>query len=120
MQSLMLDNGLTVQFTDQSRRYFGNFYHVRITVRCSFPLTPGLAGDGVDFDRLFTLLGGEVEHVRTLEQMGVCGDDLEPVRQRLRDNFMETSAPYLASPSFPRQLLASRVAQLRRQGRLRS
>jgi hypothetical protein len=115
----MLDNGLTVRFRDETRRYFGNFHHIRIIVHCVVPLTPELTDISVDYGRFCGLVGGEIRYERTLEQMGVSGDDLNQVRQRLVATFVETAVPYLSSPSFPRQLVANRVARLRRQGRLR-
>lgn len=99
-----LDNGLQLEFVDQSNRYFGDYHRVRILVRCQVALRPewlAACPDSVAPDQLRTLLGDAVTFERSMEQMGVAGDQLDRVKTRLIEGFLGTTAAYLGSPQFP-------------------
>lgn len=68
---------------DHSRIYFGDYYHVRLEVRCEF--------------------AGQTEAViynRFLEKMAVPSAAVEEVKLALVAEFRRNSLPYLVNPDF--------------------
>lgn len=99
-----LNNGLQLEFFDQSNRYFGDYHRVKIVVRCQVALRPEwlvATPESVDLEQLRGLLGESVTFERSLEQMGVASAQLNPVKERLIDGFLTTTADYLGSDGFP-------------------
>lgn len=99
-----LSNGLQLEFFDQSNRYFGDYHRVKIVVRCQVALRPEwlvAAPEAVDLAQLRSLLGDGVTFERSLEQMGVESAQLDPVKERLVEGFLRTTADYLGSEGFP-------------------
>ncbi len=96
LKPMVLGNGLTLRFDDQSNRYFGDFHRICICVQICLPeqvaLSAGLAG-GKDFLE------------RKLEKMGVPSESLEKERKILLDAFLATGLTYLEKKDFPQQLL---------------
>jgi isopropylmalate/homocitrate/citramalate synthase len=106
-----LANGLELLIYDQSRRYFGDYNHVKLEIRCTvnIPDTVGTAQLNTEETRKF--LGDEVVYRRFLEKMGVPSIEVGLVKKKLVADFCEHSLSYLASPAFPGKLVA---AELRR------
>jgi len=100
-----LPNGLTVSFFDLTRRYFGDFYIVKIEIRCNVPVLPEYFEDRSAFDEARMLLGDEVVYERTEKQMGVPSTEIERVLQRFINNFTEHSLSYFAAARFPEKLV---------------
>jgi len=99
-----LNNGLQLEFFDQSNRYFGDYHRVKIVVRCQIALRPEwlAASPGpLDSDQLRAQLGDCVTFERSLEQMGVASAQLETVKNSLIDGFLKATAGYLGSEGFP-------------------
>jgi len=119
-----LDNGLQLEFFEQSNRYFGDYHRVKIVVRCQVALRPEwllAAPSSVDIGQLRALLGDVVTFERSLEQMGVASAQLDPVKERLIDGFLTTTATYLGSEGFPgRFILQQWQARSQRPQRFRS
>ena len=104
LMSRTLENGLQLEFFDQSNRYFGDYHRVKILVRCRVPLrAEWLAdcGDAVDLPQIRAMLGESVFYERSLEQMGVASAQLETVKSSLLEGFLGTTAGYLGSDTFP-------------------
>lgn len=118
MQSITLGNGLTVQFSDRTRRYYGNFYRVRIVVSCSIPITEQYCPSHEDREQLRRLFGEAASYERILEKMGVPEEETGTVRDHLLAKFLETSAPYLADPVFPQRYIGTLTADMKK-GRFR-
>ena len=118
MQNITLDNGLTLLFTDTTRRYYGNFFRVRIVVSCSIQLTELLCPSLEDFEQLRGFLGEAAPYERILEKMGVPEQEIGTVKDHLLAKFVETSVPYLADPAFPQRYIGKLTADLKK-GRLR-
>lgn len=120
-----LDNGVRLEFVEDSNRYFGDYYRLRIEVRCRVAIVPALFPEAADPDgearRIRGLLGEELTWTRHLERMGVATADLPVVRAELLESFATSTYPYLRSPEFPARLLAGeleRRKQVRRPFRL--
>ena len=107
------DNGLVVEFVDQSNRYFGDYHRVRIQVRVRLALEEGLfqgADDpAAELARARTRFGLELVETRHLERMGVPGAEVEAVRAALIDGFLRTGASYLQRSDYPLRLLRQRL-----------
>lgn len=120
LRSVRLENGLNIEFSDRSNRYFGDYHRVCVEVRCRVPLNPecfaGSADPAAELQAARAVLGNEVVFVRRLEKMGVAGEEVERSRAALIDSFIRSSFPYLDTPSFARRFVAVELER-RRQGR---
>jgi hypothetical protein len=108
-----LDNGVRLEFVEESNRYFGDYYRLRIEVRCRVSidaaLFPHAADPAGESRRVRGLLGEELTWTRPLERMGVATADLPVVRAELMESFATSTYPYLRSPDFPARLLAGEL-----------
>lgn len=114
-----LRNGLTVTFHDYTNRYYGNFHRVCIVVRCPVPLTAAIFA-GIDdaesrLKRARILFGEEAVYERTLERMGIAGEEVEPTRQSLMENFIRHTFAYLGRTDFAARFVER---ELSRRGRM--
>lgn len=94
-----LGNGVVVEFTDLSQRYFGDYHRVCVAVRVVLP------GPGACRHQL-----------RRLERMGVAGAAVAATRTRLVDDYWRQAAAYLAHPAFPSRLAAAAAGAGRSRG----
>ncbi|GFO66441.1 hypothetical protein GMLC_00200 [Geomonas limicola] len=117
VRELALDNGLTVRFSDASRRYFGDYHQVRVEVTCEVPLTAQLFDDPAAFEAARKLLGASVSYRKLVEHQGVptllVADQVEKVIQ----HFIEHSLGYFSSENFPRRLVQSELNRLKSRSR---
>ena len=107
------ENGVRLEFVEDSNRYFGDYYRLRIEVRCWVAIDAGLFPEAADPDgevrRARGLLGEELTWSRPLERMGVATADLPAVRAELLESFATSTYSYLRSPEFPARLLAGEL-----------
>lgn len=107
------DNGLRLEFVEDSNRYFGDYYRLRIEVRCRIAIDAALFPEAADpageACRVRGLLGEELTWTRRLERMGVATAKLPVVRAELMDAFATSTYPYLCNPQFPARLLAGEL-----------
>ncbi|MDX9709644.1 MAG: hypothetical protein RBT64_08815 [Trichloromonas sp.] len=107
------ENGLRLEFVENSNRYFGDYYRLRIDVRCRVSIHAALFPEAADPDgesrRVRGLLGEELTWTRHLERMGVATADLPAVRAELLEAFATSTYSYLRSPEFPARLLAGEL-----------
>ncbi|MFO7832219.1 MAG: hypothetical protein R6V18_09615 [Desulfuromonadaceae bacterium] len=80
-----LPNGLQIDFSDTTKRYYGDYYRVLIEVKCALP---------------------HEEHAhwhlfKKLERMGVSSDNLDAAKHDLLDGFNRLILPYLQRADFP-------------------
>ena len=112
LQREPLENGLELVFIDQSNRYFGDFYQIKIQVVCGCVLTAELlarAGlDSLAQRRLQDACGDRLEYSRTLTRMGVAGPETTAVKAAMVADFIANSRSYLAAEDFPLALLRSK------------
>jgi len=113
LQILKLHNGLIVNIYDHTKAYFGDYYHVRLNIVCSFedsaidslPCCP-------DEINLRSIL-----YTRTLDRMGVPSKDVEIVTDTLLNDFRLNSLPYISLPEFPMKLIHNEIANNKRSNR---
>jgi hypothetical protein len=117
VKQISLENGLSVCFYDHTQRYFGDYYRVKLEIVCEVPLLPNYFTDRQAHTEAIALLGLAATYRRRAERMGVFGKDLEGSLTGLVDGFAANALPYLASPDFPRQLVAGEIAKTRLKAR---
>jgi hypothetical protein len=109
VRECLLPNGLTVSFYDLTRRYFGDFYLVKLEIVCKVPVIADYFGENGEFNAARSLLGEEVVYRRNVEQMGVPSTEIERVANRLMADFETHSFPYFAAPAFPQRLVCAEL-----------
>ena len=100
LETIPLAEGLFLTLHDQTRHYFGGYYHVKVLVSCDVPVIRGYFADGADYDDCLSRLGGLLRFERVLEKMAVPEAGIEDVRSHLMQTFRETSNSYLTHPDF--------------------
>ncbi|MBE0596406.1 MAG: hypothetical protein IH614_03965 [Desulfuromonadales bacterium] len=106
----ILPNGLAVEFFDHSNRYFGDYWHLDLEVRCRVPLTAaGLEAAALVAAR--QLLGEAVDYLRRMEKMGVATADVSSNRDLLVEGFLASARLYLCHPSFPGRFVHRRLEE---------
>ncbi len=109
-----LDNGLTVQVYDLTRRYYGDFYLVKLEIRCLVPLCREHFESVEAFTEAVTNLGETALFRRTIEKMGVPAGEVGESIDGLMINFEKNSLAYLSSSSFPQKLVMSLLNKTKR------
>jgi hypothetical protein len=107
IKKIPLENGLVICMYDHTRRYYGDFYHVKIEIVCEITLNEEYFENLDDYADAQIILGKSVSYRRFMEQMGVPSTGIERAREVLIENFKEHSAPYFSSANFPRKLVLS-------------
>lgn len=110
VREVCLANGLTVSFFNHNHRYFGDYHQVRVEITCEVPIHEQLFAKRGECEEARGALGGSAIFRRSVEKMGVPSAELEIALESIIENFCDHSLPYLASPEFPRQLIAKELA----------
>ncbi|MFZ4856412.1 MAG: hypothetical protein ACOYL3_08455 [Desulfuromonadaceae bacterium] len=100
LETIPLGAALTVTLIDQTRHYFGGYYHVKLLACCDIPLEQSYFESAEEYCAAVGKLGTAVRFERVLEKMAVPEAEIATVRTRLTDAFHETSVTYLSSPGF--------------------
>jgi hypothetical protein len=104
---ISLSGNHCVRIYDHSSVYFGDYFRVRLEVRCEIqlPVKPENSGNG-------NCQPPEVAvYSRFLERMAVPSAEVEDVRLALIAEFRRNSLPYLVAPDFPEKLIARSLLQ---------
>lgn len=117
VRELALDNGLTVRFSDASRRYFGDYHQVRVEVTCEVPLSGELFDDSAAFEAARKLLGSVVCYRKLVEHQGVPSLSVAEQVEKVIQHFIDHSLNYFSSEQFPRRLVHSELNRLRSRSR---
>ncbi|PLX85952.1 MAG: hypothetical protein C0614_04090 [Desulfuromonas sp.] len=111
-----LSNGLELSFVDRSNRYFGDYHRLQIEVHIAVQL-PKVDTDADDFWSVARrVFGDHLTLVRTLERMGVAGDQVAATREQLVSDYLQHAVPYLERPQSLRALVAGELKR-RKTGR---
>ncbi len=113
-REIKVANGLVIQFFDTSRRYFGDFHHIKLEIRCEVPITAELFEDLAAFHKAARSFGSTVVYRRHLEQFGVPSSEIALTLDTLIANFLAHSSAYFSAPAFPQKLAASELNKLQR------
>ncbi|OGU17675.1 MAG: hypothetical protein A2076_06195 [Geobacteraceae bacterium GWC2_53_11] len=107
LETITLDSALCMTLLDQTRHYFGGYYHVKVLVFCDVPVRQSYFEDVAEYNDVVTLLGESVRFERILEKMAVPESGIESVRNQLTQTFHETSGSYLSVPDFAARFIRS-------------
>ena len=113
IREIPLSNGLTVRFTDLTRRYFGDYHQVRVEVSCEVPLTALLFDDQPAYEAALKVLGTEVRYLKKIEHQGVPTLGTADAVQQVIQQFIDHSLSYFGSEAFPRRLVQSELNRVR-------
>jgi len=102
-----LPGGVVVNIIDLTRIYFGDYYLVKLEIRCEIPSPEPTVLAGAESSAARTC-PDRLTYVRHLQKMGVASNEVEMVKLALVNDFETNSLPYLLSADFPAKLLASR------------
>lgn len=112
LQVVRLENGLTVNFHDQSNRYFGDFHRLCIRVEIVLPL------DSADLPKALldevAKLKQPLCFEKKLERMGVPTAELEATRAALIEDFLGTATSYLNHPEFVLRTVRKKLQENKR------
>jgi len=108
-----LANGLTVSIYDQTKVYFGDYYHVRINIVC----TPADIADDLTLSSSDTIEQRTSSYNRTLEKMGVPSADVESTKNSLLKDFHQNALPYISSEEFPKKMINNELPRIKRHHR---
>lgn len=100
IETIALHAALSITLTDQTRHYFGGYYHVKLCACCDIPLEQRYFETAEEYSAAVDRLGTAVRFERVLEKMAVPEADIETVRNQLTNAFRETALAYLSSPGF--------------------
>lgn len=91
IHSVTLSNGLIISVYDQTKPYFGDYFHVKIEIRL-IPPENCFATEGDNNSQSYS---------KIIRKMGVPSDAVTIERQKLIDDFITTSLPYLSLTDTP-------------------
>jgi hypothetical protein len=100
IKTCILGGGVPATVRDQTRHYYGGYYHVRILVSADVPVLAGAFADESEYQDAVQRLGAFVRFSRTLEKMAVPDSEIEVVRQHLLASFDTNELPYLMRADF--------------------
>ena len=103
--TVRLDSGFSIALDDETRHYFGGYYHVKIVAHCTVPLDVRYFDDELQYEDARTRLGETVRFERVLEKMAVPEEEIDSVRNQLIEAFKNTALGYLSAPDFDRRLV---------------
>ena len=118
IREIPLSNGLTVQFFDSTRRYFGDYHQVRVQICCEVALTADLFADDGELQAAVKLLGAKVLYRKDIEQQGVPTALTAESVDKVISQFLEHSLGYFQGEAFARRFVQSELNRVR--GRAKS
>ena len=107
IETITLDSALCITLLDQTRHYFGGYFHVKILAYCDIPLEQSYFENGAEYSDAVKRMGMSVRFERILEKMAVPESGIETVRTLLTQSFHETTVDYLSTPDFPLRFVRS-------------
>jgi hypothetical protein len=114
VQTISLENGLTINIYDSTKRYYEAFYLVKLEVVCEVALHKDIFANESEFSEAKKLFGDSVVYRRTLEHMGVPESELADAKKTLLRNFEQNSLPYFATAHFPQKIVISECIRARK------
>jgi hypothetical protein len=100
IETIPLDSALSITLLDQTRHYFGGYYHVKLCAYCDIPLEQRYFDTAEEFGGAVDKMGTTVRFERVLEKMAVPESEIISVRDQLTKAFHDTSVAYLSSSAF--------------------
>lgn len=107
IDTITLDSALCITLLDQTRHYFGGYFHVKVLAYCDIQLKKSYFENDAEFSDAVGKMGASVRFERVLEKMAVPESEIEPVRSQLTQDFHETTRAYLSVPDFAPRFVRS-------------
>lgn len=107
IDTITLDSALCITLLDQTRHYFGGYFHVKVLAYCDIPLKKSYFENDAEFSDAVGKMGTSVRFERVLEKMAVPESGIEPVRSQLTQDFHDTTIAYLSVPDFAPRFVRS-------------
>ena len=112
IETIVLDTALNITLLDQTRHYFGGYYHVKVLAYCDIPLELSYFENSAEFSNAVEKMGTTVRFERVLEKMAVPESGIESVRSQLIQAFHETTRTYLSVPDFTLRFVQNEYQKL--------
>lgn len=103
--TIELNSALCITLSDETRHYFGGYYHVKVLAYCDVPLEQIYFDGEAEFIDARNRMGESVRFERILEKMAVPEPDIAAVLGQLVDAFNDTALGYLSGPDFAGRLV---------------
>ena len=100
LETIPLGESLSITLLNQTRHYFGGYYHVKLLAYCDIPLEQSYFDTAEEFSTVVAKMGATVRFERVLEKMAVPESEIASVLSQLSSAFHETAVTYLSSPAF--------------------
>ena len=121
IETVTLDSGLSIILLDQTRHYFGGYFHVKVLVYCEIPLEQRYFENDAEYGYAVKKMGTTVRFERVLDKMAVPESEIDSVRSQLIQAFHETTKAYLSTPDFaPRFARSEYLKYLKKPSQIQS
>ncbi|MDD2852955.1 MAG: hypothetical protein PHY09_13780 [Desulfuromonadaceae bacterium] len=104
-ESLGGASGITL--LDQTRHYFGGYFHVKIHAYRDISLQRDFFATDAEYQDATGMLGTLVRFERVLEKMAVPQSEIESVCSQLTKDFFDSTGVYLSAPDFDARFVRS-------------
>ncbi len=104
-RQIRLPDDITINFFDQTRVYFGDFYLVKLEIQCIIPAVYSETTEGFTMEPVPATHPKHVMYKRYLQKMGVPSSALLEVKHSLVADFEMNSLPYIISKGFSVKLV---------------
>jgi hypothetical protein len=107
IETITLDSALCITLLDQTRHYFGGYYHVKVLAYCDIPVLQNYFENDAEYSDAVGKMGTSVRFERVLEKMAVPESGIDSIRSQLTQAFHETTRAYLSVPDFAPRFVRS-------------
>jgi hypothetical protein len=107
IETIPLGSQLSITLVDQTRHYFGGYYHVKVLAYCDIPLEQNYFENSEEFGDAVAKMGMTVRFERVLEKMAVPESAIASIRSQLTQDFRETATAYLSAEEFAPRFVRS-------------
>lgn len=109
-----LENQITAKITDETERYFGEYFNVILRLLAPIKIEKNFFNDENIFIEAKYLLGDSITYSRIIEKKAVYEKDLEIVKESVIKDFEINSLAYLSRKSFVVKFIQKKVKDEKR------
>jgi hypothetical protein len=116
VDKIKLENGLTLEIYDLSRRVAGDGWLVSFVARIDVAVTPEYFGDqgsgNPSLDAVRKAVGEKATYRYEKSRQLIEEREKDEVFKGLKERFLETTLPYFSSANFPRNVILSKYQEV--------
>ena len=116
VDKMTLDNGLTLEVYDHSRRVAGDRWLVDFEARIDVPVVAEHVEDqdseNSSLDAIQNAVGAKVTYTYKKSRNFIAEKEKDKVFNGLKGRFVETTLPYFSGANFPRKVILSKYQEL--------